>query len=54
MSAADARKAVALRAEVRDKLVLFIQERCPNAFPKPRVEAIPETKTPTATTDPKS
>jgi small-conductance mechanosensitive channel len=52
MSAADARKAVALRAEVRDKLVLFIQERCPNAFPKPRVEAVPETKaTPQTTTD---
>jgi small-conductance mechanosensitive channel len=39
MSAADAKKASALRAEVRDKLVLFLQARCPNAFPRLRADA---------------
>jgi small-conductance mechanosensitive channel len=38
MSAADAKKASALKAEVRDKLVLFIQTRCPNAFPRLRTD----------------
>jgi small-conductance mechanosensitive channel len=39
MSAADAKLAAALRAEVRDKLVVFLQTTCPSAFPKHRTEA---------------
>jgi small-conductance mechanosensitive channel len=38
MSAADAQKAGALRAEVREKLVTFVQTRFPNAFPKLRAD----------------
>jgi small-conductance mechanosensitive channel len=41
VSAADARKASALRAEVREKLVTFIQSHFPNAFPRTPAEFTP-------------
>lgn len=52
MSASDAKKASALKGEVRDKLVLFIQTRCPSAFPRLRADAAGagETRTTSATT----
>lgn len=40
MSAADARKASALRGEVREKLVVFVQARFPNAFPHLRSDVV--------------
>jgi small-conductance mechanosensitive channel len=40
MSAADARKASALRGEVREKLITFVQTRLPNAFPRMRADVI--------------
>jgi len=48
MSGADARKASALRGEVREKLVTVVQTRYPNAFPRPRtaVTTTPETGAP--------
>ena len=39
MSAADARKAGSLRSEVREKLLTFIQQQCPDAFPRVRTDA---------------
>jgi small-conductance mechanosensitive channel len=39
MSAADARKASSLRSEVREKLLTFIQQQCPDAFPRVRTDA---------------
>jgi small-conductance mechanosensitive channel len=38
MSAADARKGAALRSEVREKLLVAIQNRWPSAFPKVRTD----------------
>jgi small-conductance mechanosensitive channel len=38
---ADARKAADLRGEVREKLVTFVQQRCPGAFQRARTELIP-------------
>lgn len=38
MSASDASKAWDLRCEVREKLVLFLQENCPSSLPRVRVE----------------
>ena len=48
MSGADARKASALRGEVRERLVTVVQTRYPNAFPRPRtaVTTTPETGAP--------